>query len=148
MIARGWNRFGVVEGVRAAGWWSTDSITDSRTSTEGGRFRQGFDTASLVNHQLNPSLRGGGGCPCGGEVVNGLCHGLTDVNGWRSVSTGSTQGFGVGRVSVRRGVVVYGLCHSAQEQRGRRSRGWTGGGWFRQAQPKASGRGMVSVGSN
>lgn len=59
--------FGMGEGVRVVGWWSTDSVTDSRTGTDGGRFRQGFDTASLVNHQLNPRLRGGGGCPCGGE---------------------------------------------------------------------------------
>jgi len=109
----GWRSLRCGEGVRAAGWWSTDGErvngwrlvstgstqdfgvgegvragwggqrtlsprqstsvqADSRKGTDGGRFRQGLpcgydvDTASLVNHQLAPRLRGGGGCPCGG----------------------------------------------------------------------------------
>jgi len=113
--------FGVGEGVcfdrlsttRAAGWWwSTDSVTNSRTGTDGGR------------------LRGGRGCPCGGVVVNGLCHGLADVNGWRLLRDGGGCLCG--------GVAVNGLCHPAQEQRGRRSRGW-------ERMEVTSGRGRLSL---
>lgn len=45
MVTSGWKadrgHLGVGEAVRAAGWWSTDSVTDSRTGTEGGHYGAG-----------------------------------------------------------------------------------------------------------
>ena len=57
--------------------WATDSVTDSRTGTDGRRANGSrFGLGGLVPGWV----LGFGGRVCG--VVNGLCHGLTDGNGW------------------------------------------------------------------
>jgi len=88
----GWGRVS----VRRGGGQRTLSRTRGRE-----RMEVGFDR---LNHQLNPRLRGGGGCPCGGVVVNGLCHPAKEQRGRRSRGWERREvASGWGRVSVRRG---------------------------------------------
>ena len=77
--------------------WSTDFVTDSRTGTDGRRAGgSGFD-------RLNPTASGWVGLSLrrvlgfGGHVrgvVNGLCHGLTDGNGWAARKWEALRGVG------------------------------------------------------
>ena len=87
---------------------------------------------------------GFGGHVCG--VINGLCHGLTDGNGWTARRWESASGWA--RLSMRRVLgfggrvrgVVNGLCHGLAD-----GNGWTARKWesLRQAQPNGFGVGGV-----